>query len=64
MIVNNVSGWQNELNTFNNGIDDEDSRFMDRNGNWLIKIDPNTGKFEGDRLRVQQYNRFLLSWRP
>ena len=64
VIVNNVSGWQNELNTFNNGIDDEDSRFMDRNGNWLIKIDPNTGKFEGDRLRVQQYNRFLLSWRP
>lgn len=57
-------GYYRDAKKVNDALPSARHRFLDENGNWLIKVDPKTGEVKGDALRVQEYNDFIENWKP
>lgn len=62
-ITDNNEEWHKEAKERNDRLSSTKHRFLDENGNWLIKVDPKTGEVKGDALRVLEYGRFIEAWK-
>ena len=51
--------YKDQAIEFNRKLNDPNQRFIDENGNWLVKVDPETGDVTGEGPRLQGYNDYI-----